>query len=118
MLKVATMDRLKELPVREVRNAMKAFDEFAPHDPRDLRRDHLVSEHRAGISCRHEWRTVVDEGGIKFLEKRLEETEYDTAEYCALCGAACLRDAGELFAYDATFKFVDKKPTGGKKEGR
>ena len=96
-------------PAQE-RAIMKSFEDWegggtvitAPH------REHLGGVQVPGVSCYHSWLQVETPPSTDplsnraWFEKNFEEKEFDTGHVCGTCGATCLKDAGVLWAYDAT----------------
>lgn len=74
-------------------------------------RDHLGSNFRKGVSCAHKWRPAPMQDDIStWFKKNFEEESAEPGEYCATCGATCLREEGKIWAYDATSKFFGNIP--------
>ena len=79
------------------------------------RREHLSTEWRAGVCCRHLWMPVPPtEPNTKLLRETFEEKDLGEQQlYCTACGALSLweqdlslgQEAPMLWAYDATAKF-------------
>lgn len=117
-MKVSTMEQLKTITPRQIRNVEKAFDRFEGSGEivPIFRREHLGGVHVPGLSCLHSWKKVADPKGLEFIKRKYEEEKVEGAEFCVTCGSTCLRENGRLVAFDATFKFSDKPRI--KKTGR
>jgi hypothetical protein len=64
--------------------------EFTPPQPTGKK---FVSEHRAGISCVHNWVVIMKSAGGRF---------------CRNCGATCVIENDKLVEYDATACFDNR----------
>jgi hypothetical protein len=127
-IKAATMDDVRQSPNTD--KVERAFERFGRRQPRIVvpNREHLDAVFRPGLSCEHRWTEITDPTQKAFVLKKHEEEKAERAEFCPDCGATCLREAdvsrsysgvevGEIFSFDATFRFSDR-PKAERKEKR
>jgi hypothetical protein len=135
MRKVIEVNKTPVITPAMERAVERAFMEYEGGQVINLpQKEHLDSKWVEGISCKHNWieldttpNKLLPDGKPDFsshrpwFEANFEEKEFDTGHVCTVCGATCLKDGGELWAYDATsqaFGYPVKKPQPKKKEQR
>lgn len=135
MRKVIEVNKTPVITPAMERAVERAFMEYEGGTVINLpQKEHLDSEHVAGISCPHRWlqmntteNDLLADGkpnplnNRAWFEANFEEKEFDSGHVCTVCGATCLRDGGVLWAYDATskaFGYPERKPQPKKKEQR
>lgn len=118
-IKAASMEDVRNAPNTE--KVERAYERFGRRAPRIVvpNREHLGAQFSPKLSCDHRWSKVTDPTQVEFILKKHEEEKAPRVEFCVDCGATCLREAdlsdsyggvdvGEIFSYDATFRFTDK----------
>jgi hypothetical protein len=110
-VKVANMRKIAEKPdTRKVKEAFERYEGKKETTVIHHQREHIGASFVEGVSCRHSWMPLRAEDVIKQMEAVYEETGIaEQIEFCKKCGSTCLRESGQIWAYDATFDVIEGK---------
>jgi len=112
MSKIIETDSKFNITPKMERAVARAFEMYDNDDAIEVPlRDHLGAQFRKGVSCDHRWKPAPQEEVVAAcFQKVFEESAIELGFYCTVCGATCLRENGQIWAYDATTRFFGRVP--------